>query len=156
MPTAGSPYMTSTPAPSDMQECGSKYFIHPAGGIHCEIFHRKKFSEAKHGDPRGDKWQPPQSSPNTDWHWCLKALKLTLSPKESITHNICKARRAFFACGISKHKLNPLSSSVWGILSSHLSLWMRKLAAHWPAASTAGRLPSWGWKENPKLAKPTC
>ena len=34
----------------------------------------------------------------------------SLSPKESIAYNISKARRSFFASGVSKHKLNPLSS----------------------------------------------
>ena len=34
----------------------------------------------------------------------------SLSPKESIAYNISKARRSFFASGISKRKLNPLCS----------------------------------------------
>ena len=34
----------------------------------------------------------------------------SLSPKGSITKSIRKARRAFFACGISKRKLNPCHS----------------------------------------------
>ena len=35
----------------------------------------------------------------------------SLSPKESIAYNISKARRSFFASGISKRKLNPLCSN---------------------------------------------